>query len=230
MIWSQNKRQEALPCTVSLSRILIPIFSVGHVRVSPGPGSLSLFPKELGSRACPAWAPCAPRATCLLREEPAVHPVFLRGDGGPEGAWVRTEWMTPETKNLDGPIFNSTFYSMAQIQYFLKDHFSFAWRFILHMGFLHGSQSLGGSQEAVSIRIPGVMISGHTISTIMGGNRLNLFWSSLIKLSFLCLNLISLWTLWWSKFLIVEKNNYVAITAKSPPNPLNTKSRKTNIW
>lgn len=34
--------------------------------------------------------------------------------------------MTPETKNLDGPIFNSTFYSMAQIQYFLKDHFSFA--------------------------------------------------------------------------------------------------------
>ena len=109
----------------SLSRIFILLFSVSQVQLSPGRGASPSSQRNLVLGVCLAWTP---RATCFLSGDPAAHSTFL-GRGGMESPKVLECGLN---KWCQGERINSTFHSVAQTQYFLKDHFSLAWRFILH--------------------------------------------------------------------------------------------------
>lgn len=103
--------------------------------------------------------------------------------------------------------------------------------FLLHTGFLHDSQALGGSQEAPS-HSRGDDFRAHQRPPLreVGGQTLLVRASEALQLNCgFCASTLAC-ECQLSKFLIVEKNNYVAKAAKSPLNPLNRESRKTNIW
>lgn len=162
-IFSQNNGPEAPLHTATLSRIPVPPFP-NFPWAKP---VSSLFPEKFGSEGPPLprkSRSCLPGPPASSGGRPWIRVTRARAGRGRGEARVRDG----RGKNEHGPV-------LIQLPPLPRRHrpsqepFLVCQQFLLHTGFLHDSQSLGGGQEAV--RIPGGDFLGHRQCPWGGGRQ-----------------------------------------------------------